>query len=161
MTQVQTMLRDRRRAKTRDRAMNFLTVIAFLLMLAVLCMFSVAPFRGKALAYMAEQTQEPVMLGVSYQAEISAYTASEDETDSRPWEMASGATVYDGALACPARLAFGTRVVVEGRMYVCEDRMNGRYRDSDHFDILMGSKAEAFAFGRQSLEIIIIQHGAY
>ena len=99
---------------------------------------------------------EATMLGISYEAEVSAYTASVDETDSRPWEMASGRTVYDGAIACPARIPFGAKVLIGEKTYTCEDRMNGRYRDSNHFDILVGTKAEAFKFGRQSLEIIVI-----
>ena len=99
----------------------------------------------------------PVMLGISSIAEISAYTASEDETDSRPWEMASGKTIYDGAIACPSRLTFGTQVLVEDRLYTCEDRMSRRYRDGNHFDILVGTKEEARVFGRKSLETIVIQ----
>lgn len=85
--------------------------------------------------------------------EFSAYTADESETDSQPDIMASGKKVYAGAIACPAFLSFGTKVEVKGQgTFTCEDRMAKRYRDSNHFDILFPSKAEAYAFGRQQLE---------
>lgn len=97
------------------------------------------------------------MIGIVGIAEVSAYTASEDETDANPTEMASGRTIYPGAIACPSRLAFGTRVVIENTTYVCEDRMAKRYRDKEHFDILVGSKQEAREFGRKKLETVVIQ----
>lgn len=150
-------MEERRKAKRDALDIKIAIVGGLLALTALALMFFMEVARAEAVTYEAQPKQEEVMLGVSYDAEVSAYTASEDETDSRPWEMASGKTVYDGALACPARLAFGTRVVIQGSIYICEDRMNGRYRDADHFDILMDSKAEAFEFGRQQLSIIVLQ----
>lgn len=112
---------------------------------------------GAEEVYAAPIPPEVFMIGVAYDAEVSAYTASVDETDSRPWEMASGRTVYIGAVACPARIPFGAKVLIGDETYTCEDRMNGRYRDSNHFDILVETKAEAFKFGRQHLSVIVIQ----
>jgi hypothetical protein len=36
--------------------------------------------------------------------------------------MASGRSVYEGAVACPRSLKLGTYVEINGRVYVCEDR---------------------------------------
>lgn len=86
-------------------------------------------------------------------AEVTAYSSSEDETDSEPLVMASGDIVYDGAVACPARYEMGTRIIIQGKTYTCLDRMHKRYRDGNYFDIWVTSKEEAFEFGRQQLII--------
>jgi len=96
---------------------------------------------------------EPV---ISVTAEITAYTASEDETDSTPTITASGATVEDGQVACPARFAFGDRVLILNKIYECQDRMHSKYRYENYFDIYMETKEEAFNFGRQTLTVIIL-----
>lgn len=88
-------------------------------------------------------------------ATIYAYSSEPAQTDSRPFEMASGYEVYKGAIACPARLPFGTKVEIRGRLYTCEDRMAKRYRDGDNFDIWMQSKEEAIAWGVAKEEIKI------
>ena len=86
-------------------------------------------------------------------AVITAYTASEDETDSEPEIMASGKKVYIGAVACPRHLKLGTVVEIQGKELVCEDRM--ALKNDGKYDIFVGSKAEAYAFGRRQLEVII------
>lgn len=83
-------------------------------------------------------------------AEFTAYNAEEGQTDADPLTMASGKKVYEGAIANNC-LAFGTKVKVNGKIKVVEDRMNSRY-DCDHFDIYMTSYDEAIKFGRQTLE---------
>ncbi len=88
-------------------------------------------------------------------AEVSAYTSEVNQTDDDPFTMASGKHVYDGAIACPDRFPFGTKVEIDGKVYTCEDRMNARYRDGNYFDIWMSNKAEAINFGRQTKQIII------
>ncbi len=86
---------------------------------------------------------------------VTAYTSSVDETDDRPWETAAGTLARDGIAACPSEYPFGTEVEIAGRVFVCEDRMNGRYRDAEHFDVWVKSKEVAFAFGRQALPVVI------
>jgi 3D (Asp-Asp-Asp) domain-containing protein len=86
-------------------------------------------------------------------AEFSAYTARVEETDADPTTMASGKTVYVGAIACPAQYEFGTEIEIRGMgIYVCEDRMNIRYRHGEYFDIFFQSYNDAIQFGRQTLE---------
>lgn len=103
--------------------------------------------------YVAEPTVEANYEIVT--AEVSAYSSSVDETDEDPFIMASGKHVYDGALACPSRLDFGTEVEIDGIMYVCEDRMNRRYRDKENYDIWKQSKEDAKAWGRRVISIKI------
>jgi 3D (Asp-Asp-Asp) domain-containing protein len=101
--------------------------------------------------YVAEPIPEPGYEIVT--AEVFAYSSSVDETDEDPFIMASGKHVYDGALACPSRLEFGTEVEIDGVMYVCEDRMNRRYRDKEVYDIWRQSKEDAYAWGRREISI--------
>ena len=153
MQNVHDWLAERRRIKLYRK-----TRLPVLLFVAVIALIAVLAHKaGAEEVYAAPIPPETFIIGVAYDAEVSAYTASADETDSRPWEMASGRTVYIGAIACPARIPFGAKVLIGDETYTCEDRMNGRYRDSNHFDILVETKAEAFKFGRQNLSVIVIQ----
>ena len=86
-------------------------------------------------------------------AEITAYTSSPDETDDTPTLNASGTMPSYGSLACPRRYELGTAFVIEGKRYVCDDRMNIRY--TNRFDIWMPSKAHAIEFGIQTLPVEI------
>lgn len=90
--------------------------------------------------------------------EFSAYNALPNQTDERYWEMASGKEVYEGAIACPPRFKFGDEVLIGDKWFVCEDRMNKRYRESDtnHFDIYMEDYDEALSFGRKELAVYIL-----
>lgn len=81
--------------------------------------------------------------------EVSAYNAEVGQTDDRPFEMASGKTVYSGAVACPRDIKLGTKIEINNKIYTCEDRMNKRYKNN--VDIFMWSKADALEFGRQKL----------
>lgn len=114
----------------------------------MLCSFAL-PARAEIIV------ETPISLwGISYKAIVSAYTASVDETDSRPWEMASGETVYEGAVANNC-LKFGTKVVIGETLYVVEDRMNKRY-GCEYYDILFPDKASAVQYGRQNLEVVVV-----
>ena len=87
--------------------------------------------------------------------EFSAYNSEENQTDSDPYTMASGKRVYEGAIANNC-LDFGTKVKVNGKIKIVEDRMNSRY-DCDHFDIYMSDHDKAMEFGRKTLEYEIIK----
>lgn len=88
-------------------------------------------------------------------AEVSAYTNSPDETDADNMITASGKVAEGNIVACPSRFNFGTKVEINGKIYVCEDRMNARYRDGDYFDILVETKEEAYNWGRRTVEVSI------
>lgn len=92
----------------------------------------------------------------SLRATVTAYTSSPDETDARPHENASGSKPGPGSIACPSRYEFGTEVLIKGKTYVCDDRMNARYAGGDYFDVWMPSKKAAFTFGRQRLDVKVL-----
>jgi hypothetical protein len=90
-------------------------------------------------------------------ANFSAYTPRPSETDNSPFIMASNKYIYAGALACPSWLKFGTKVEIEGLgEFICEDRMNRRYRNKEYFDILMFDLKKAKRFGRQALRYAVL-----
>ena len=81
----------------------------------------------------------------------SAYTAAADECGKSDGVTASGVKVRENeTLACPAQFPFGTKIQIEGMgTYICEDR--GGAIKSNHVDIYMKTKAQAFSFGRRNL----------
>jgi 3D (Asp-Asp-Asp) domain-containing protein len=98
-----------------------------------------------------EETQNSLPLSPYRTVEVSAYTADPRETDSTPTVMASGKTVYVGAVA-NNWLPFGTVVTIGGREYVVEDRMNRRYPPWT-FDVFMEDYGEARKWGRRELTL--------
>jgi len=91
------------------------------------------------------------------QGEFTAYNSEIGQTDADPEIMASNKKVYAGAIACPTKYAFGTKIKVAGQTYTCEDRMAQRFRDGEYFDIWMASGEVAKNWGRQTLEYEIIK----
>ena len=90
-------------------------------------------------------------------AEVTAYSSSLDETQGDPFITASGQRVRDGIIACSRDYPFGTRFLIEGKLYVCLDRLARKY---DHrIDIWKPSKAEALRFGRRELPIEVFLDG--
>jgi 3D (Asp-Asp-Asp) domain-containing protein len=85
----------------------------------------------------------------------TAYNSEAGQTDADPLTMASGKKVYDGAIANNC-LPFGTKVKVNGKVKVVEDRMNSRY-GCEYFDIFMQSYDEAIKFGKKELTYEIIK----
>ena len=61
------------------------------------------------------------------------------------------------SVACPRKFPFGTRVIIGGNEYVCDDRTTLRY--DGRFDIFAGYTQEDYQreieFGKQNLEVII------
>jgi 3D (Asp-Asp-Asp) domain-containing protein len=91
--------------------------------------------------------------GTTFLASVSAYTASEAETDATPDITANGDRVYDGGIACPARYEFGAKIRIGDRVFTCNDRMHSRYRHGDYFDIFMSSRDAAIHWGRKQVEV--------
>ena len=100
--------------------------------------------------------------------EFTMYNPSAAQTDARPREMASGATIYDGAIATGDRtIPFGTLVHIPqlNRTFTVEDRMNKRYdaTSTPYFDIptvkaSLKDKYNAKQFGRNKMDFIIVGH---
>lgn len=89
-------------------------------------------------------------------AEVSAYTSAVDETDDTPHITASGEITRHGIVACPSRFEFGTKIEIEGQIFECQDRMAGRYRSGNYFDVWVESKEVAYKWGRKNLNIKIL-----
>lgn len=86
-----------------------------------------------------------------FEAEVTAYSSSPDETWGDPLITASGREVHDGLVACPRKFPFGTQFRIGSRVYTCWDRLHPRF---DHrFDIWKPSKEEALQFGIQVLVV--------
>ena len=90
----------------------------------------------------------------TYVAEVSAYTASDDQCGKSDGITASGTHVKQGrTIAAPSWIPFGTKVVINGVSYVCEDR--GGYISDNRLDIYMDSREDAVEFGRKEMEVTI------
>ena len=74
---------------------------------------------------------------------ISAYTPYECGNA----RTASGTIPCEGRTIAADHLPFGTKVVINGRTYVVEDRFGSGYKD--RIDIFMGDYQRAIQFGRQ------------
>lgn len=89
---------------------------------------------------------------------VTAYSSSEDETDSTPHVTASGTKTRDGVVASNL-FPLGTRIKIPelfgNRVLVVEDRMHGRF--TDRIDIWMPSKWSALRFGKKQAEVEVVE----
>ena len=101
----------------------------------------------------------PVVERMKVLAVVTAYNAVPEQTDADYCISASARNVClypEQVIACPARLPFGTKVEIDNKIYVCEDRMASRFRYQGwYFDILMEDIESAKTWGRQIREVII------
>ncbi len=88
-------------------------------------------------------------------ATVTAYNNFPNQTWGNPNLMASGKWVYEGAIACPAWLPFGTIVEIQGKQYICEDRLATRFRTGNYFDIFMFDYQLAREWGRRQIPVTI------
>ena len=82
----------------------------------------------------------------SFLAIVTAYTSSPRAV------TASGSHAFDGAVACPRKYPFGTRFMIEGKIYECRDRLNRKY--DSRFDIWKPSSSAARSFGKRTLKVV-------
>lgn len=101
----------------------------------------------------AERREKPVVR--TMRANVSAYTKSADETGGNgTGTTASGRRAVAGRTVAMDGVPMGTKIRMDGRIYVVEDCFGGGY--SDRVDVYMDSKAEAIQFGRQYKTIEIL-----
>jgi len=84
---------------------------------------------------------------------ITSYNPLPEQTDDNPDITASGHKVREGIVANNC-LPFGTRVEIDGEIFVVLDRMNSRY-GCEHFDILSFDYEWSIQFGRQYKDVVI------
>lgn len=92
---------------------------------------------------------------------VSMYNAEPGQTDDTPCFTANGDDICDpnkGLTAAMNGVPFGTKIKIPAlgnAVYTINDRMNKRY-DSNYMDLHVQTRAEALKFGRQNLEIVIL-----
>jgi len=89
--------------------------------------------------------------------EVTAYSEYDSCHTGESCLMASGKKAYVGAVACPRNIELGTKVLISGTEYTCEDRTSLTY--DGRYDIFMGFGDEgynkAIAWGNRKLQITI------
>lgn len=104
---------------------------------------------------MSSDRREQKSSSYTYVAEVSAYTASDDECGNHEGITASGTHVKQGrTIAAPSWIPFGTKVIIGGHEYLVEDR--GGYISDNRLDIYMDSREDAMEFGRKELEVTMV-----
>lgn len=86
---------------------------------------------------------------------ITAYTSDIAETDATPFTTANGTRVHVGTVAANG-LPFGTKLKIEGfgdRIFTVEDRGGSAF----DIDMWMQTKAEAFKWGRRTVNVWIVK----
>lgn len=131
----------------------FLKVLLFLFVVSfIVFLFSVK--NKKVIKLPVEEVQ----LEVVGHRIITAYNPTEAQTDSSPCISASGLNVCEAdklICACPREFPFGTKFLIDDKVYHCEDRLSEKY---DHrIDILMIDYKEAKEWGKQNLLVQIIK----
>lgn len=93
----------------------------------------------------------------NYVVILSAYSSTEDQTDSTPFITAAGTHVRDGVVAANF-LPFGTVVripsVFGNKTFVVEDRMHSRF--STRMDIWFSSHEAAKEFGLKKAKVEVV-----
>jgi 3D (Asp-Asp-Asp) domain-containing protein len=93
----------------------------------------------------------------SYKITITAYSSTEDQTDSTPFITAAGTYVRWGVIAANF-LDFGTKIQIPelfgDQIFIVEDRLHERF--NDRIDIWMPSTYQAKRFGVKKATIIIL-----
>ena len=130
----------------------------FSLIFLVSILFVLPLFASNAPSYGAEiQPEEKTKMLDMW---ITAYSSSEDETDSTPNTTAIGTPTRDGVVATNM-LPIGTLVRIPehfgDKVFVVEDRMHPRKRWV--LDIWMPSKVEAKEFGSYLTKVEVIKKG--
>lgn len=94
--------------------------------------------------------------GTVFTVTAVAYSSNVSQTDATPCITAAGTRVRRGIIATNF-LPLGTKIKINGKDYVVEDRMNTRYNGQYIIDVWHPSTAEALVFGRQKLTIEIVE----
>ena len=130
----------------------FLAIIVFMLIIEYITFGNkvVSP-RYEGMPFL-EPIKNPLTPKIVF-AEVTAYSSTLGQTDSTPHLTAHQTLVDEQTIACPRYLSFHTKVVIQGQIYECLDRMNIKY--PDRFDVWFPTKQQAVDFGIQELTVII------
>jgi 3D (Asp-Asp-Asp) domain-containing protein len=114
----------------------------------------------------ATRSGRPQASGASRMVSATAYSSDVAQTDSTPFVTATGTRVRPGVIALSRDLLrtfpYGSRVtlqdsagILNGRIYLVEDTMNARLRNT--IDIWMGSRSQAYRWGRRTVRITAVR----
>lgn len=96
------------------------------------------------------------MYEIHENARVTSYS-SVDSCHTPNCIMANGMSAQVGYVACPRKLSFGTRVIIDGDEYICGDRTAKRF--DGRYDIFKGYGIEAhkkaISFGIKTLNVTI------
>ena len=95
----------------------------------------------------------PILMLYSY-ASASTYTANVSAYTWTGNVMANGEYPYEGAVAADD-LPLGTKVRINGQIYVVKDRFGGGY--THRIDIYMDSYERAVSFGRRTMTVEVLK----
>lgn len=101
------------------------------------------------------EPEKPVPKIVTQICNISAYSASVRECGKADGITASGTKAVEGRTIAADHLPFGTIVRINGQEYIVEDRFGGGYHD--RIDIYHENEQDAWNFGRQKIEVEILE----
>jgi len=62
----------------------------------------------------------------------------------------------DDVMACPRKYKLGSRVIMDGKEYICEDRTAKRY--DGRFDVWVDDYQKALDWGKKSKTLLIINY---
>lgn len=156
LPQPEPWMLDEMKRKRRDRVRSkwnmIATFIAFVAFLGILLLAysALTPQADAQAITIVDAPPAPPTI----HAVVTAYTSSVDETDSTPHITASGYRTEPGTIACPAQYAFGTEVKIGDATYTCRDRMSVKF--PNRFDVWVMTKAEAYAWGKETVDVEII-----
>lgn len=114
-----------------------------------------APVTYSTITNDVAEVEEVIEEPVKYIANVSWYTAADDECGKADGITASGEMAVAGVTVAADDLPLGTVVRINGHDYIVQDRFGGGH--TNRIDIYCDSKEEAFNNGRQYLEVEIVK----
>ncbi|WP_293912202.1 hypothetical protein [Deinococcus sp.] len=125
-----------------------------------------APAQLQAAAPSTRSLGRPVSNGARRTVSATAYSSDVGQTDNSPFVTATGTRVRPGVIALSRDLLrtfpYGSRVTIQdaggvlnGRVFIVEDTMNARLRNT--IDVWMGSRRQAYQWGRRTVTITAVR----
>lgn len=139
--EIQSKARARKAANMRAFSKAIKYIVLGIIALTVLVTVALQPYTiiytgGHDLPVVGEDMPVPKIEVQSAEAaevaqvyHVTGYNTVPEQTDDTPCIAASGADICGrtDVIACPRAIPLGTRAIIDGREYVCEDRLAKKY----------------------------------
>lgn len=90
---------------------------------------------------------------------VTAYYLVPWQTDEDPCIIASGINACElkekKIVACPRKYPFGTKFLINGEIWECQDRLSLKY--DDRIDLLVENEKEMRKWGKRTIEVIKLE----